>query len=298
MPTTAAQTMTPEFYLSQVIKRLRKHMGPGKLIGKNFSKEIAQKGDTVNISKRGDVTVQSTPDDGNDITFESPNDTTIPIVLNQQKTVAWAATERANTLGIQENLNRIEDAAIALAEDFENEICKLYTDAGAFVGNHGSLLSDALLLEARRAMNVAGVPKQGRIALVSDGSEQALLAIPAFSEADKRGDADALKEAELGRLRGFKFYCSNFIQTTNADADEHNMFFHPNAFAVSSRPLHVPEKGTGVVGKTMYDKETGLVFRYLKGADIKNGQTMERLDVLYGLKVIDPRLLFDVRTQH
>lgn len=295
--TSASMTTLPKLFLATAIGALRKNMVMPQLIGKNYSSELAQHGDTVNITKRGSLTVENVADDGSDKPTQGPTDTVVALTLDKHKSVSWAATDKAKAVGVENALMRIEDAMIAMAEDFETEFFKLYTDASGSVGTAGTDMSYSTILDARQAMNITGVPKSGRIIAASDKDELALLELDKLVEADKRGDSTALKEGKVGRVAGFDIHCSNFIQTTaGTPATTHNLAFHPNAFALASRALDVPEKGTGVVGEIMVDKQTGLVVRYLKWFDPNTKTHKESIDVLYGLCVVDARLLFEIKS--
>jgi len=65
-----------------------------------------------------------------------------------------------------------------------------------------------------------------------------------------------------------------------------NMVFHPNAFALATIPMVNPG-GTADFGRASHN---GLNVRVIPFYDGTNDKTTWRLDVLYGVKAIDPRL--------
>lgn len=73
---------------------------------------------------------------------------------------------------------------------------------------------------------------------------------------------------------------------TAATAYRQNMVFHKNAFALVTVPLVVPP-GAVDVGRQSYK---GTSVRVIPVYDGVNDESMWRLDVLYGVKAIDPRL--------
>ena len=67
-----------------------------------------------------------------------------------------------------------------------------------------------------------------------------------------------------------------------------NMVYHKNAFALVSAPLIVPQGASFAAQET--DPKTGLSVRVVKDYDIDTDAEIIRLDILYGVKAIDPRL--------
>ena len=79
------------------------------------------------------------------------------------------------------------------------------------------------ILEARRLMNVQKVPQVGRFMMISPDQEKAMLQIANFIEVDKYGPNEAIANAELGRIYGFRV-----IMHTELSAAE-TLFYHQSA---------------------------------------------------------------------
>jgi hypothetical protein len=73
---------------------------------------------------------------------------------------------------------------------------------------------------------------------------------------------------------------------TAATGYRQNMVFHENAFALVTVPLVKPP-GAVDVGRETY---RGTTVRVIPVYDGINDESMWRLDVLYGVKAVDPRL--------
>lgn len=65
-----------------------------------------------------------------------------------------------------------------------------------------------------------------------------------------------------------------------------SLAFHKNAFALCMVPMELPPGAVNPARET----HKGLSVRVIPGYDITNDKTLWRLDVLYGVKCIDPRL--------
>lgn len=75
---------------------------------------------------------------------------------------------------------------------------------------------------------------------------------------------------------------------TLSTAYSKNLFFHPNAFALTMVPI--AEIGPGVEQTTVSDKLLGLSITYSNGGNILTHVGVRRLDVLFGVDTIRPEL--------
>ena len=73
---------------------------------------------------------------------------------------------------------------------------------------------------------------------------------------------------------------------TNSTAYTQNMIFHRNAFALAMVPMEKPAGAVDVARKTY----KGLSVRVIPYYDGSNDISNYRLDILFGVKAIDPRL--------
>jgi len=89
------------------------------------------------------------------------------------------------------------------------------------------------------------------------------------------------------------------ISATNyADKYYYNIMFHRNAFAVAMAPL--PETGNGVGARiaTVTDPRTGLSLRSRVAYNDTSAKVLVTLDVLYGVKCLDPNLAVIARRNY
>jgi len=67
-----------------------------------------------------------------------------------------------------------------------------------------------------------------------------------------------------------------------------NMVYHKNAFALVTAPLYLPD-GASFKAQAS-DPSSGMSVTIVKDFDFINYEERIRLDILYGVKAIDPRL--------
>lgn len=87
---------------------------------------------------------------------------------------------------------------------------------------------------ARRRLNDARVPMNDRAIICGSGVEEVFLNSDQFIRADRAGDANAFRDAEIGRVAGFRVYTVPGLDPDKAYA------FHRTAFVLSTRAPLVP----------------------------------------------------------
>ena len=74
-----------------------------------------------------------------------------------------------------------------------------------------------------------------------------------------------------------------------------NFFWHKNALGLAMVDLYLPESAT--VAKRVHDKDTGLSLSLTKAYDVTNHKEITRLDALWGVKMLNPELIFRMMTE-
>lgn len=89
-------------------------------------------------------------------------------------------------------------------------------------------------VQARRRLNDARVPQDGRAIICGSGVEEVFLNSEQFIRADRAGDTNAFRNAEIGRVAGFPVFSVPGLDPDKAYA------FHRTAFVLSTRAPLVP----------------------------------------------------------
>src|SRR5690606_18759573 len=126
--------------------------------------EIRNVGDTVHIQRPGNITVGNYTK-FNDITFQQPTATTNALVIDQDQYFAFTVDDLD---AVQANIDLVDQytarAAYALADELDQHIAGLFTEAGA--GDVAvTLASDDYylkLVEAGQTLDEKNVPRGGR----------------------------------------------------------------------------------------------------------------------------------------
>lgn len=286
--TTEAAAVIPDIWASEVLDVARASIVATKIARRDYGTKSASKGDTIKVPKPMAVTVRDKAE-GSPITVEAPSSQTVDIVIDKHKYFSWGVEDNASAKALDVGLNAIREGVPALVEAIEADILAEYVNAASTVGAQGGKLTEALMLAARMALNVAKAPTSDRYLLVGPESE-----VDIFTDADlravlrnsNRGEPKgrgAYEDARIGRLYGAEVLMSQLV---NSVAGEQNMLFHKDAIALVTRPL--PDPGAGVTCRTITDPISQLSFRYTSAYSIQEQATIHTVDVLYGVKAVRP----------
>lgn len=115
----------------------------------------------------------------------------------------------------------------------------------------------------RKALRQRGVPQANLNVVVGTNVYAALLDAKAITDASESGSTEALREGNVGKLRGF-----TIVESTRVDDDD-IVAFHRDAFTLAVRAPQVP---AGQFGQTV--SQGGYSLRYLR--DYETAHTLHR----------------------
>ena len=196
----------------QALPRLIDELVFPNLVYRDFSEDFHDMGDTVRV--RRPVLLEAADFDASQgVSYQDIREDAVEVTLDHLATVDAAASAIETAVSI-DDLNRVfvEPAAAALAEKINRDGLKLYADVANAVGTAGttpSTLDD--LANVRKALNAAKAPIAGRVAVWDAEADAAFTKIPAIVNAEKSGDARALREGSIGRVFGMDHYMSQAV---------------------------------------------------------------------------------------
>lgn len=264
------------------------------LVHRDYSADYAGAvGDTISIRKPATFEAEEY-NRTTGIVVQDANETSVDVVLDTLLDVSFAVTAEQLTLEIADfNEQLVAPATEALRQAIDRKILTLRDDITQEVGGTGDAHAwddPRILIDARRVLNQANVPLGDRHAVIGPEQASEFLADALFHEADKRGDTEGLREAELGRKFGFNTYETQNIEGPGATIDvgesttEVGVAFHRTAFALVTRTLALPR---GNSNSAIFADE-GFGIRVVQDYDIDQKQDVVSLDVLLGAKTLDP----------
>lgn len=221
-------------------------------------------------------------DAGSSITLDNVTETTQPVSLTTMSYSAVPVSDEDLTLRIEDFTRQIlEPQVVAIAEDIERLV--VATMQGLTEWNtageapvYDATKPAAQFTAARKKLRDLGVPTAGLYAAVGTGVYQDLLNSSQISDAQVSGSTDALRNGEVGRVRGF-----TVIEDNRLDDDE-IVFYHRDAFTLVVRAPRVPE---GVsFGESMAAE--GFAARWIKDYDSNLLQDRSIVSTFLGCKAM------------
>lgn len=278
----------PEFWSATALGALKANTVMAQLVRRDFDNVVAMEGQTVNITKRGALSV-NTKSANTAVTLQTPANTTIPVVLNVHNEVSFLVEDIASAKAIEDAVNYVEDAAIVIAESVDLALLNLYSDVTNSVGSGATVLAVADIVAARVQLNDQKCPQRGRVLVIGSGPEGALLNETKFTSADFGGlanTAPAMVEASLGRKFGFDIFMDQQV-VLQGDASPtvlRNLAFTRDAFVLVTRVLPLPPAGTGASASTV--SEDGVGMRAIRAYNPSHLGMQMTIDILYGVKSV------------
>ncbi len=203
----------PEDWLIAALEVVRAKIVLTKYV--TMSSEMGQfsVGDTLNLPFPGTFTAQKKTAN-NPVTVQQPqNAAKIPVTLTEHASVDFLIEDFAAAVGDQDLMQAwMKPAAVAIAEQVENDLFKLYSSlSGVSVGTIGTGIGPDQIRSARKAFNDAKIPEEDRFIVLSDADEISVLGDSTLQTYFAFHQTDAVSEATIGRLYGFDIYQSQLV---------------------------------------------------------------------------------------
>lgn len=281
---TSAAPFIPAIWANTALEVLRANIVLAKLVTRDTDVAPFQVGDTLNIPFPGTFVANdkaaNTP-----VTLQVPTSTTTSVVLNKHKEASFLIEDAARALSNQDVMKRYMEAAVVpIAEQIESDIFGLYTGFTNTTGTSGTDLTMATIRSTRKLMNDNKAPKGGRIMVVSDKDEIALLADTTLQNYFAFAKPEAIAAGSLGNLAGFDIYQSQLVPAiAGAPVSTKNLALHPGAIILAMRGLPDAPAGSGAQTSVVRDPESGLTIRCTIAYNASNLGVQVTLDVLYGV---------------
>lgn len=285
------------------------NMNLAKTVSTNFDWSTATVGQTIQVPKRGALTVNTHSDNSN-VVVQNPTATNVSVTLNKHFEVSWGIDDVTAVLQNQNTLIGYgEDAAKVLAESIESTVVSNYAGLAntpiTFDATSNATTDNSVRL-LRKYFTDQKVPvNETRNVMVSSGTYNQLLSVAQYVQAQNIGLMNQSSEVPIisGQvlpLFGMNFWESQLAPTTGASAPftDHQIAYTRNALVLASRPLPDVGQGQGAISEVIADENTGLGLRAVFSYNPQQLAHQVTLDVLIGSAVIDSRRAVEVDYAH
>jgi hypothetical protein len=230
------------------------------------------------------------------LTVSDLTETSVDVKLTDDVYNLVVLTDEEKTLDVFDFAGQVLTRQVdAVARKLEQGLADTITGA-PYATTHGAAADGVYdaVVKARRQLNDAYVPRQGRYLIVGSAVEEALLLDDRFARFDSAGDSNssALREARIGRIAGYEVIVVDAIPHGAA------YLYHPTAFVMVTRPPSAPMSGADRVAAV--GSANGIALRWLGDYDPSVTSDRSLVDTFVGYKAIvdtDPGFVRAARIQ-
>lgn len=278
------QLLTVDVIAREAIATLYEQTVMAGLVHRDYEGDFTgNSGDTITIRKPAVFTVNEF-NRQTGIVLQEAREGSTTLTLDKIPDVSFAVTSEDWSMRITDFSEQFLTPAMeAISQYADRLVLGLRADITQTVEYDPAAVNVSDVLPAAgKVLNDANVPLADRRA-VADTSLTALFQTdPLFTQAQQVGDdGTALREASIGRKRGFDNYMSQNIK------DGVSVAFRREAFALATRTLPLP-RGIGA-GQGSVVSYKGLGLRVIYGYDMSKKQDVVSIDCLMGVKTLDPK---------
>jgi hypothetical protein len=272
--------VVPEQVAATAVAMLRDDLKIARTVSRKFEANFGGgKGSVVNVRVPATLKARRRAlDAGTAIVLDNVTEDTIAVSLDHMAYSAVPVTDEELTLRIEDFAKQIlAPQVVAIAEDVENVVVETLQG----VAEDTTLAYDAAkpsstFVQARKQLRDLGVPFQGLYAAVGTGVYAELLEAGELKDASQSGSTAALRDAEVGRVRGFDTFEDNRL------ADDEIVFYHGDAVALAIIAPVVP--GGVAFGQSL--SAEGFACRWIKDYDSSLLQDRSILSTFVGCSTI------------
>jgi hypothetical protein len=271
----------------------------GNLVNRDFEPMLAKAGDTVNVPVPPSLVANNIAEGGSVVT-QNPSLGNAQIVLNTHAEATFQIPDVTKVVAVPDLLKLyMEPAITALAEKVESDLLGLASSftVNTPLGSAGTPIDEQIIDDAETALFSAKVPSSAQKYLVVDAAGySALRQNPRFSEYSRAGEAGlkALIEGNVGRLKDFYVFRSQFIKKSGTPTTTHNLAFAKNALGLAIRRLPQPLPGTGAIAE--YAELGNFGVRVVMSYQPDTLSQQFTVDILYGVGVLRNNHAVQVRS--
>lgn len=276
--TTQLGDSIPTIVAAEALGYLKANTVLAQLVNRDYDNEVAQYGQTVDVTYGGTATVQDKAA-ATVVTKQQLADSKYSVTLNKHKEITISIEDPARVMSRPNWLDRyLQDHLMLMAEQVDSDIAALYSGLSQSIDASTGLGEDDFRL-ARRYLNSAKAPLAQRSFVMHEDAEYEALGIERLVNRDYAETLGRMAaDAYVTRAYGFDVFMSQNIPISTTVK---NLAFHRDAMILATRPLPQAPSELGVMQRVM--DEDGLGLRVTVSYDHDFLSVLMTVDFLYGV---------------
>ena len=215
-------TFIPTVWAAQMLVALKKALVYGSVVNTDYEGQIRNVGDSVRINEIGAITVNDYTKYGS-LTWQELTSAQKTLYLDQAKSFSFAVDDVDNAQSTPKVMGQaMVEAAYAVADEIDQHIAGLYTNAGIELTATTGTTTNALswVADAAEALNEANAPTSGRFLILPPKMiTKLLLTVSGGVDTDavpKVFDNGMIVNGFVGSIYGFNILMSNNVVQSSA----------------------------------------------------------------------------------
>lgn len=240
--TTTADKFIPEVWSMEVLRATEDALVMAPLV-KRYDSLVAERGDTIHIPNLSNLAAND-KSASTQVTLQTITESETTININKHKETSFLVED---IVKVQSNYDLLAEytskAGYAISEAVDSDLLALYSGfTNTDVGTYGSDVTNAVILSAIEALDLANAPLEDRAFVFHPTQKTAIAQIDQFVRADYLGNYQSPKPAAAGpkssslwgELWGIPAYYTNQVPVTaGTPSQKHNILFHKEAIALA-----------------------------------------------------------------
>ena len=281
--TTTGANFIPEIWSPEILRATENALVMAPLV-KRFDSMVTGKGDTIHIPNLSNLTATSKSANVS-VTLQAPTESVTNISIDQHYESSFLVED---ILKVQSNYDLMGEytskAGESIARRIDTDLLGTYSSfTNTDVGAYGSDITDAVILAAAEAIDLANAPMEDRALIIYPTQKTALARIDKFVKSDYLGQYQNATVVKTGPNSRFMwgdiygvpvFYTRQVTSTAGTPTQYHNIMFHKEAIALALQ----------LAPRTQSD----YILEYLGNLVV--------VDTIYGYSAIRPTFGIEVRS--
>src|SRR3990167_155114 len=281
--TTTGANFIPEIWSPEILRATENALVMAPLV-KRFDSMVTGKGDTIHIPNLSNLTATSKSANVS-VTLQAQTESVTNISIDQHYESSFLVED---ILKVQSNYDLMGEytskAGESIARRIDTDLLGTYSSfTNTDVGAYGSDITDAVILAAAEAIDLANAPMEDRALIIYPPQKTALARIDKFVKSDYLGQYQNATVVRTGPNSRFMwgdiygvpvYYTRQVTSTAGTPTQYHNIMFHKEAIALALQ----------LAPRTQSD----YILEYLGNLVV--------VDTIYGYSAIRPTFGIEVRS--
>lgn len=239
---TTGAVFIPEVWSPEVLRAAENALVMAPLV-KRFDSLVTGKGDTIHIPNLSNLSATA-KSANTQVTLQSPTESDTSISISNHQESSFLVED---LLKVQSNYDLMAEytskAGESIARKIDTDLLAEYSNfTNTDVGTYGSDITDAVILAAIEAVDLANAPMEDRAFVIYPTQKTALARIDKFVKSDYLGQYQNATVVRTGPNSRYMwgdiygipvYYTKQVPATAGTPTQYHNMLFHKEALALA-----------------------------------------------------------------